>query len=215
MSINSKSVKNSLFGSALLNRSSISAKIAYIGVFTAVSVIANTLLEFRIFDVQFSLTIFFSALIGVFLGPVFGFCACFIGDFVGYALNSWGQLYMPWVGISTGVIAFLAGVIIGGLKEKSFTETSVRLIVFFCLSFIICTVGINSTGFYLYNKNIGFSTAVVNYVTNRFGGDVSYFGYVAYRLIFKGQIWNNVANYALLFVVLPTLREIKPLRVYL
>lgn len=215
MSLNVNARKCSPFGSTLLDRSSVSAKIAYVAMFTALSTIANTVLEFRIFDVQFSLTIFFSAVTGVFLGPIFGFCACLIGDFIGFTVNSWGQLYMPWVGVSTGVLAFLAGVIIGGLKDKSRGEVIFRLLLFFVVSFALCTVGINSTGFYFYNKTMGFSTAVIEYVSRNFGGEVGYFGYVAYRLIFKGQIWNNVANYALLLIVLPTLRELKPLRPYL
>ena len=215
MSINSKSVKDVLLGSTLLTGLSISRKLAYIGVFTAMSVISNTLLEFRILDVQFSLTIFCSALIGVFLGSTFGFFTCFLGDLIGYALNSWGQLYMPWVGFSTGIIAFLAGITIGGFKLGKDSRFTVRLIVFFCLSFVICTVGINSTGFYFYNKNIGFSTAVVNYISNRFGCKVGYLGYVAYRLFFKGQIWNSLANYILLFITLPLLRKIKSLQICL
>ena len=42
---------------------------------------------------------------------------------------------------------------------------------------------------------------------------MSYFGYVAYRLFFKGQIWNNVFNYALLFGIIPALNAVKPLKV--
>ena len=52
---------------------------------------------------------------------------------------------------------------------------------------------------------MGFSTAVVEYVSQKFGTGVTYFGYVAYRLIFKLQILNSLFNYILLFIALPIL----------
>ena len=63
--------------SPLIRRSSAAAKIAYVGAFTALSVVSNMFFEFKFYDIQYSLTIFFSAIIGVFLGPLLGFCACF------------------------------------------------------------------------------------------------------------------------------------------
>ena len=56
---------------------------------------------------------------------------------------------------------------------------------------------------------MGFSQAVIDYVKNTFGGEVGYFGYVAYRLFFKGQIFNCLVNYALFIVVLPQILKIK------
>ena len=81
------------------------------------------------------------------------------------------------------------------------------------VTFLVCTIAINSTGFYYYNEAMGFSTAVVDYATERFGGDVTYWVYVAYRLIGKGQIWNSLVNYALFFIALPVLMRIKQLGV--
>lgn len=201
-------VKNFLFSELILGASS-TKRIAYVGVMTAFSIAFNMLLEFRMFDVQFSLTIAISVLLGWLLGTVFGFTACMLGDFIGYIVNSWGQLYMPWVGLSTGIIAVIAGIIFNGIRFKYKGELILKIILVCILSFFICTVGINSTGFYFYNKTMGFSTVVVNYVTEHFGGKVSYFAYLAYRLIFKGQILNNLFNYAVLFVVLPLLNRFK------
>jgi hypothetical protein len=79
-------------------------------------------------------------------------------------------------------------------------------------SFLVCTVAINSTGFYIYNKTMGFSEAVERFVAENFGEDVFFLGYVFYRLFFKLQILNSIANYALLAVLLPFLRAFKPLR---
>ena len=108
------SENNSLFGnlvfSKVLKESSAGKKMAYLAVFTALSVVTNAFIEIKLFDLQFSLTIFFSALIGVFLGGTCGFVVCLLGDFIGYVLNSWGQFYMPWVGVSTGFFAFFAAI---------------------------------------------------------------------------------------------------------
>lgn len=94
--------KRTLFSELILTGSA-GRRIAYVAVVTALSVVANMFLEFRLLDIQFSLTIVVSALAGILLGPVCGFAACYIGDFLGYVYNSWGQLYMPWVGLSTGM----------------------------------------------------------------------------------------------------------------
>ncbi|MBP5177114.1 MAG: hypothetical protein ILP02_00855, partial [Clostridia bacterium] len=50
--------------------------IAYLAVMTALSVIGNMFLEFKLFDTQFSFTIAVSAMIGYIAGPVVGFAIC-------------------------------------------------------------------------------------------------------------------------------------------
>lgn len=201
--------------SPLIRRSSAAAKIAYVGAFTALSVVSNMFFEFKFYDIQYSLTIFFSAIIGVFLGPLLGFCACFAGDFIGYLVNSQGQLFMPWVGLSTATFAFLSGAILRFKEDESKLSKWLKLLIYTVVSFLICTVGINSTGFYLFNKTKGFSPAVINYVAETFGGEVSFIGYVFYRLFFKLQILNSVFNYALLFVAFPLILNAKGLKQYL
>ena len=91
----------------------------------------------------------------------------------------------------------------------------VKMAILAVVSLLVCTVAISSTGFYFYNKAMGFTTAVVEYVSKTFGSGVSYWGYVAYRLIFKGQIINSLVNYALLFASVPLLNSIKPLKLHL
>ena len=198
--------------SKFIEESSASRRIAYFAIMTALSVIGNTVLEVRMFDVQFSLTIVISVLCGIVLGGVGGFAACVLGDFIGWLINSFGQLYMPWVSLSTGMIAFISGIVFNNFDSSKLSVLYIKTAIVCVATFLICTVAINSTGFYLYNKSIGFSTAVMNYVDDKFGGRTSYYAYLAYRLIFKGQIWNSVANYALLFVFLPILSKVKPLK---
>lgn len=198
-----------MFFSDLILRARPTGKIAYIGVMTAFTVVANMFFEFRFFDVQYSLTIAVAFAMGILLGAVPGFAACVIGDFIGYVFNSWGQLYMPWVGLSTGAMALIAGMIVNGVQIKCRGQLFIKLAFACVITLLVCTVGINSTGFYFYNKGMGFSSAVVDYVSSRFGGGVSYLSYLAYRLFFKGQIFNNIANYAVIFALAPLLLRSK------
>ena len=183
-------------------------KIAFLGVLTAINVVFNSFFEFRTLDVQFSFTILVSILTGIISGGFSGFFVCVLADFIGYLINSFGFLYMPWVGLSTGVLALFAGLIF----YKDSKKYLLKGIIICIFSLIVCTVLINSTGFYFYNKIMGFSTAVLSYVNSVFGKNVSYIAYVSYRLMFKGQIYNNIFNYALLFVVLPVFKKIKILK---
>ena len=198
-----------LFLSELIVNASRTKRIVYIALLAAFSVVTNMFLEFKFFDVQFSLTIIVSVIIGGLIGAIPGFFACMLGDLIGYIYNSWGYLYMPWVGLSTGMIAFIAGIIINGVNLNTKGAIYIKLVLVCILSFFVCTVGINSTGFYFYNRAMGFSKAVLDYVAEHFGGNVSFFAYVAYRLIFKLQIVNCVVNYAILIAVYPLILKIK------
>ncbi|MBR2441852.1 MAG: ECF transporter S component [Clostridia bacterium] len=197
--------KHVLFSKALEGKSR-SQQIAYIGVMTAFNIIINVA-ESKLPDNQFSLTISVAVLTGIILGALFGFTAGFLGDFIGFIFNP-RSFYMPWVGLSTGMFAFISGLIFNGFPSRKWSIW-IKLVLVSFTTLVVCTIGINSTGFYFYNKAIGFSTALVEYISERFGGGVSFWGYVIYRLFFKGQIWNSVFNYALLFITVPTLSRIK------
>ena len=185
--------KRLLFSQTLADKNA-AHRIAYIGVVTAFIVAANAL-EFKFFDTQFSFTIVVSALAGIIIGPLFGFVACFVGDLAGYLINSSGMAYMPWVGVSTGLMAFIAGFIVGGVRTKRKWMLWIKLALTCILIFGICTVAINTTAFWLlYSK-------------------VSYLKYFTGRMFVQGQIWNNLFNYVLLFIVTPILPRIKPLKI--
>lgn len=209
-----KIISKLFFSRAIANKSA-GRKVALIALWTAFSAITNTFLEVKAFDLQFSLTITVSVLAGVFLGPVCGFAACFLGDLTGYLVNSWGQLYFFWVGLATGLSAFISGVVFNFFtpRKKSGVFASVALVC--ALHFVFCTVAVNSSGFYLYNRATGFLQAFLDYIAANFGGSSDFFAYLCYRLFFKGQIFNSVANYALLFAVIPALSLNSELRKYL
>ena len=122
------SFKRLLFSETLAEKNA-SHKIAYIAVVTALVVVANMFFEFKFANTQFSLTIVFSAIAGIIIGPIFGFAACFLGDLVGFLYNSAGFMYMPWIGLSMGMVSLIAGVIINGvpLKFKGAIYVKLRL----------------------------------------------------------------------------------------
>lgn len=199
-----------LLFSKTMREKSYAHKIAYISVVTALNVVAN-FVEVKFMDTQFSVTIVLGLLSGVALGALSGFASGLIGDFLGVVLRGW--VYMPWVGFSTATFALISGVFVEFLPLRFEGGLQLRMALACIVTFLICTIAINSTGFYYYNEAMGFSTAVVDYATERFGGDVTYWVYVAYRLIVKGQIWNSLVNYALFFIALPVLMRIKQLGV--
>jgi len=191
----SKSWKELLFSKTLVEKSR-SQKIAYIAVMTAFCVVANMFFEFKLADTQFSLTIAVSALTGILIGPLFGFTACFLGDLVGFLYHSAGFAYMPWIGLSMGLTAFLAGFIVNGWKGGRPWVLYAKLALVCLANFLLCTVAINTTAFWLlYAK-------------------VDYFTYLVSRLFVQGQIWNSLFNFALLFIAVPVLSRIKPLKIH-
>ena len=172
-----------------------SHRIAYIAVFTAFCVVSNMFFEFKLAETQFSLTLFLSALTGIIIGPVFGFIACFLGDLIGFLYHSAGFAYMPWIGISLGVTSMIAGLIVNGLSSKRPWFLYVKLALVCLLSLTICTILINTTAFWILYSKVDYGTYLVS------------------RLFVQGQIWNCLVNYALLFISVPTLVKIKPLKI--
>ena len=187
----SEKTKN-IFFSELMRNCSKTQKIAYIAIVTALTVVCNMFFEFKLADTQFSLTIFFSAMAGMIIGPLFGFVACFLGDLVGFLYNSGGFMYMPWIGLSMGLVAFIAGIIVNGVNLKFKGAIYVKLAIVSLLTFLVCTVGINTTAFWIiYNTK-----------------KVPFFAYLVTRLFVQGQIWNSVFNYALMFALYPMVQRI-------
>ena len=179
-----------LFSETLVTKNK-SHKIAYIAVMTAFMVVTNMFFEFKLAETQFSFTLVLSALTGILIGPIFGFCACFLGDLVGFFYHSAGFAYLPWIGISMGLTAAIAGLIMNGLPAKKGWFFFVKIALVCVLSFLICTVAINTTAFWLlYSKT-------------------DYWTYLVSRLFVQGQIWNSLVNYVLLFIAVPVIQKLK------
>ncbi len=187
----SKNLKKLLFSEFLLG-SSKTQKIAYIAVMTALNIVCNMFFEFKLADTQFSLTIFFSAITGMIIGPLFGFTACFLGDLVGFLCNSGGFMYMPWIGLSMGLVALIAGFIMNGIDFKFKGSVFLKIFLVSILTFVLCTVAINTTAFW------------ITYNTRK----VPFFAYLVTRLFVQGQIWNSLFNYVLLFALYPVIERV-------
>ena len=182
---NEKGWQRLLFGERLATKNK-SHKIAYIAVMTALIVAANMFFEFKLAETQFSLTLAISVLTGMLIGPIFGFCACFLGDLVGFLYNSAGFAYLPWIGISMGLTALIAGFVTYSKKG-----TFIKLALVCVLTFCICTVAINTTAFWILYSKVDYGTYLIS------------------RLFAQGQIWNSLFNYALLFIAVPALEKSK------
>jgi ECF transporter S component (folate family) len=184
-----------LFLSELMLDASTTQRIAYVAIMTALCVICNMFFEFKLADTQFSLTIFFSAMTGMIIGPVFGFVACFLGDLVGFLYNSGGFMYMPWIGLCMGMVAFISAIVVNGFYFKFKGGLYVKLAIVSVLTFLLCTVAINTTCFWiLYNNR-----------------KVPFFAYLVTRLFVQGQIWNSLLNYGLLIALFPLVLRIRDL----
>ncbi len=202
--------KQLFFSKTLLSKNK-SHKIAYIAILTTFAIAAN-FLDITLGDVNFSLSLVVASLIGILLGPLYGFCACFVGDFIGWILNPEG-VYMYWVALSTGGFALISGLIFNLVPIRKKWLVFVKLGVISLTTFLVCTVAINSTGFYVYNKLT--NPALIETAGEKFGGDTTFFAYVLYRLFIKGQILNSLVNYILLFIAVPVLNHVKMLKLRL
>ena len=199
-----------IFFSPIILEKSQAQKLAYVGVMTALCIISN-FFEIKLPDSQISLTIFTSMLTGILLGPAFGMVAAFFGDALAFLAQPGGFVYMPWIGVSVAVMALIAGLIMKlPLSFRGSMYVKITIACVLCL--LICSICINTTGMYFYYSKIGFSAKTLNKLQEHFGGVNTYWTYAAMRMFYSGQLINNVVNFALLFIVLPVLKSIKPLK---
>lgn len=175
--------------------------IAYVGVLTALNIVVNAYFSFSLGITQFSLTIYASILTGILIGPLFGFTSCFIGDFLGYFIGTGSaNHWTPWLGLATAIMALLGGLIFNGVACKHKYGWAVKIGLICLVTFAISTVAINTTAMYLlwYRKTFD-----------------SWGSFLLARLFAQGQIFNSLANYALLFFTLPALAKVKPFKIKL
>ncbi len=184
-------LKRLFFSKTMLEKNG-SKKITYTAVATAFLVVVN-FLEIKLGGVQFSLTIFTAALAGLVLGAGSGFCACFLGDMLGFFIHPFGE-YSPWIGIATGLMAFFIGAFL------LFPHAKRLLILYLSIAcvciFICCTCGITT----LYLNKVWYKS-------------MSFFECLTMRLFVQGQIWNSLVNFTLLLVCAPVILRVKALRV--
>ena len=103
-----------------------------------------------------------------------------------------GYPYYPWVGLSMGLVALIAGIAVNSVKLNFKGAIYIKLAIVCVFTLLVCTIGINTTFFWL-----------------AYAKGVSYPNYLVSRLFVQGQIWNSLVNYFLLFVLYPLIIEIK------
>lgn len=197
-----------LFPPILLEKS-VAQKIAYIGVVTALCIAVNTF-EIKFLTVQYSFTLFMSVLAGILIGPLMGAAAVLLGDGVGYMLSGMGYPYYWWVALSVAVMAIIAGLIMY-LPFRMRGSIYLKLALIVLLTFLICSVGINTTGMYYLGLPLYTDKQVLNAALQYFGGTLNFGTYFVIRFFILMQILNSAVNYALLFAVVPLLKAVKPL----
>lgn len=198
------------FFSPVLADKTVAKKIAYIAVIAALC-IATNMFEIKFATVQFSFTIVSSVLAGIMIGPLFGFLAVFLGDGIGYLVNSMGYPYYWWVALSCATMALIAGLVMY-IPMKFRGSIYVKLLLICALTLVVCSVGINSTGMYYIGLKLYMPKNVQAAFEERFGGRNTYFIYLLIRFFILGQIGNSLVNYALIFAIVPVLKAIKPLK---
>ena len=198
-----------LFSGVILEKSK-AGKLAYVGVTAALCIVTN-LFEIKFATTQFSFTVFSSVLAGILIGPLLGFCAVFLGDGIGYLVNSMGYPYYWWVALACATMALISGLV---MKLPICFKGSIYVkLTLICLcTLLICSVGINTTGMYYIGLKLYMPSNVKEAIQERFGGQSTYWIYLVIRFFLLGQIWNSLVNYALLFVAVPVLKAIKPLK---
>ncbi len=132
-------------------------KLVYISILTALSVVCNAFLTFKItefFQISFVATIGFIS--GYMLGGGAGFAVGFIGDLIGAIIFPQGP-YNPIIGIGTGCYGLIPGLAFTMFRGNDY----VKAIVSFIICFVIISAGINTLGLCLmYPKMYAFETSV-------------------------------------------------------
>lgn len=119
-------------------------KIAYIAVFTAISVAVNAISIDVTPTFKLTFTYVVGFLSGSLFGPVGGFAVMFIGDAIGGFVA--GFVPNPIIGIGTGLIGLIPGIIVPYVR----CNFVLRLILSFLISALVCTMGVNAYGTFLF-----------------------------------------------------------------
>ena len=175
-------------------------KIAFIGVFTALSIVVNM---FSI-DVSPSLKISFNYFLcffcGVIFGPVIGFVICFIGDLLAFLLPLGGGIYWLPTGVCSGLLAFIPGLVFTAIRFKFRGGVYVKTTIAVILMYLFITCGLGALSNYLYVKYVVYAGKEYTKV---------FWAYLGGKILFSTIV--SLVNYALVFGSIPILNAIKSL----
>lgn len=128
---------------------SMSKQIAYLAIFIALSVAANSVLGVELSasnKIAFTYTVSFLA--GYLLGPVPAFLVGFIGDAIGFLIS---PVDVYWLyGLTLGLFGFLTGWIMNGIRREDAGWLFGKAILAFAVGFIVITCFLNTLVQYSY-----------------------------------------------------------------
>ncbi len=122
------------------NRLSKTQKIAYVSLFSALSVAVNVI-QIPTPIVQLSFVSTIACIAGVLLGPINGFIVAFLGDLLAGIVAPLG-VYSPIIGIGTSLFGLVPGIIFAFFKGKDY----IKLIISFVITFILSSLLLNTIG---------------------------------------------------------------------
>jgi ECF transporter S component (folate family) len=152
-------------------------RLAYTAVFVALSVVANGgAVTAQGNTISFTYIVAFLA--GTVLGPIGGFLVGFLGDLLGFLIIPQGPTYMPLIGISSGLMGLIPGVV---MNLKILDRADLRLspvksrllktgaiVLSMGLIALICTTCLNTLGtFILYSSKVHTFTNWLVYLAAR------------------------------------------------
>jgi len=176
-------------------------KIALIAMFTALAVVANALSV----DVSASQKITFTYLVGFFAGTFFGggvgFLIMFLGDVIGFLINSGGGVFWFPTSICTGLLAFIPGVVMNGIKFRFKGGAFVKAVIAYFITYLLVTCSLSAFANYTYVK-------YVVYAGREY--DKLFTAYLVGKIAFSSVVaW---LNYALCTALIPVINAAKGLK---
>ena len=190
--------KRILFTESFLKLSS-AKKLAYVGVFTALSILVNIFLSIDVTPTQkITFNYFASFFCGAFFGPIIGFVICFLGDLLAFLLPLNGGIYWLPTGICSGLLAFIPGIIFTTVRLKIKGAVYVKTAIAVTLMYLIVTCCLGALANYTYVKFVIYAGR--EYKT-------LFTAYLGAKILFSSIV--SLINYALVFAVIPLVDLIK------
>lgn len=190
-----------VFFSRLFLSSSSGTKIALIAMFTALAVLANALS----IDISPSQKITFTYLVAFFAGTFFGggagFIIMFLGDLIGFLINSGGGVFWFPTSICTGLLALIPGVIMNVVKFRFKGGVMLKAVIAALITYAAITCCLSALANYAYVK-------YVVYAGREY--DKLFSAYLVGKIAFSSVVaW---INYALCFALIPIINSVKGLK---
>ncbi len=134
-----------------VNKVNNTRRIVYIAICSALMALLN-LASIDTAVQKLTFTMCGACLVGIMFGGTDAFIICFFGDLI-TGLFMYGGWYNPFIGISSGLFGF----IFGSVYSIKHINRYVKVVIGYAISFIICTVLINTFALY-FGVNISFAS---------------------------------------------------------